>query len=230
MNRILRHATLAAAALLVPAHASAVGVAGGTNFDGATFELGYGVVNKTWPDWSLAFTPAAFPDVLPVTGQPSAVEFANFDDLGWQVNFAGSNVTFVYTGGADWMNYGNPKFNGIRIRDASGALPSILGVTVTSPLIGTNSPVVGPRGFLLEGFNPATDLRFDGDSIYVNLANGMWHGEVMGSMGCPRCDTIALSVAFQPPAPPVPEPSTYALMAVGLGVAAWGTRRHRSCA
>ena len=149
---------------------------------------------------------------------------------GWlEVDFAGSGVTFTYTGGADWMNYGNPKFNGLRIHDAAGVLPKILGVTVTSPGIGANSPVVGARGFLLEGFNPTRDLQFDDDSIYVNLANGMWHEEVMGSMGCPRCDTIAFSVAFESavPPPPVPEPSTYALMVTGLGVAAWGARRRR---
>lgn len=230
MNRMLRQGAIAAAIVMLSAPAVAVTAVPAGSFDGATFELGYGVVNRNWPDWSFAFTPAAFPEVATITGQAAAVESANFADLGWQVNFAGSGVTFTYTGGADWMNYGNPKFNGLRIHDATGALPKILGVTVTTPGIGTNSPVVGARGFLLEGFNPTRDLQFDDDSIYVNLANGMWHEEVMGSMGCPRCDTIAFSVAFESavPPPPVPEPSTYALMVAGLGVAAWGARRRRS--
>lgn len=214
----IQHLLLALAS--VPVTASAA-----SNFDGASFELGYGLVNKT--SWDLAFTPGAYPELLGVTGSASLVEVANFAELGWQVDFSGNTATFKYIGTDEWMNYGTPKFQGLRIHDVNGVLPDIQSVSVTTPLV-TAGAKEGASGYLIEGFNKSSDVRFDANSIYLNLTNSMWHAHDMGSMGCPSCDTISLQVTFA--AAPVPEASTALMLALGLGVVGSMGRRRQQAA
>jgi hypothetical protein len=104
------------------------------------------------------------------------------------------------------------SFIGVRISDTNNSLADITGISITN---GIYTP--STFGNLLEGFG-ASNLTFDANNIYINLNTSMWHDfmPVPGQMGDTFRDKISLQVEFQ--AAPVPEPESYAMFIVGLGL------------
>lgn len=65
---------------------------------------------------------------------------------------------------------------------------------------------------------------FGSDVQFITIQHDGEFGTILG------VDNLVISDALEPPPPPIPEPSTYALMAVGLGILAGVARRARSAA
>jgi len=195
MQSYLRLIAVSVAACL----GSVTSIANAGVFDGHTVNYQY-----YFPNLSTPYTSAGNGDYLVDTG----VEISNVvDDFG-TIDFSGDKFVISFAHGG---NFSPTAFNGFAISDVSGSINPFRSFSLVSNTAVSGTPI----------------LSFDSNHLYVNWAGLNFNrGELVFSVGslAPRPNSHPVT-SFSHTISPVPEPDTYALLLVGLGLVGYNARR-----
>ena len=166
-------------------------------FDGNTINYQY-----YFPNLSTPYASAGNGDYLVNSG----VEISNVVDGFGTIDFSGDEfvISFAHSG-----NFSPTEFKGFAISDVSAAINPFTSFSLVS-----NTAVSG---------TPA--LSFDSNHLYVNWAGLNFNrGELVFSVSslAPQPHPVT---SFSRTISPVPEPDTYAILLVGLGLIGFTVRR-----
>ena len=154
-----------------------------------------------FPDLSTPYAAAANGDYL----VDSAVEVADVVDGHGTIDFGGNGFVISF---ADSSSFSSAAFNGFVISDVSSTLNSFSSFSLVS-----NTGVMG-----------TPTLSFDSDHLYVNWEGlSFTSGNLVFSVNsiADKDNVVTDTISA------VPEPETYAMLLVGLGLVGYAARRKR---
>ncbi len=168
-------------------------------FDGNTINYQY-----YFPNLSTPYASAGNGDYLVDTG----VEISNVVDGFGTLDFSGDEFVISFAHGG---NFSPTAFNGFAISDVSASINPFTSFSLVSNTAVSGTPI----------------LSFDANHLYVNWAGLNFNrGELVFSVSslAPLPNSHPVT-SFSRTISPVPEPDTYALLLVGLGLVGYSARR-----
>lgn len=178
---------------------SVTSIANAGVFDGHTVNYQY-----YFPNLSTPYASAGNGDYLVDTG----VEIANVVDGFGTLDFSGDEFVISFAHGG---NFSPTAFNGFAISDVSASINPFTSFNLVSNTAVSGTPI----------------LSFDANHLYVNWAGLNFNrGELVFSVSSLTTHPNSHPVtSFSRTISPVPEPDTYALLLVGLGLVGYSARR-----
>lgn len=178
---------------------SVTSIANAGVFDGHTVNYQYYLPNLSTP-----YASAGNGDYRVDTG----VEIANVVDGFGTLDFSGDEFVISFAHGG---NFSPTAFNGFAISDVSASINPFTSFSLVSNTAVSGTPI----------------LSFDANHLYVNWAGLNFNqGELVFSVSslAPHPNSHPVT-SFSRTISPVPEPDTYALLLVGLGLVGYSARR-----
>ena len=178
---------------------SVTSIANAGVFDGHTVNYQYYLPNLSTP-----YASAGNGDYRVDTG----VEISNVVDGFGTLDFSGDEFVISFAHGG---NFSPTAFNGFAISDVSASINPFTSFNLVSNTAVSGTPI----------------LSFDANHLYVNWAGLNFNrGELVFSVSSLTTHPNSHPVtSFSRTISPVPEPDTYALLLVGLGLVGYSARR-----